>query len=40
MQQNKMISYKCNKVGNDKIENCDHEITSGVSKRDLALSSV
>lgn len=32
MKENAMIYYKANKVGEDKIDNCDHRITSDVEK--------
>nr|AND95787.1 ATP-binding cassette subfamily D member 3 [Prorocentrum minimum] len=32
MKPGEMIYYKANKVGDDKIENCDHQITSDVDK--------
>mmetsp|Transcript_28071 Transcript_28071/g.91023 ORF Transcript_28071/g.91023 Transcript_28071/m.91023 type:complete len:656 (-) Transcript_28071:213-2180(-) len=32
MRKNDMIFYKANKVGDDKIEHCDHQITSDVDK--------
>jgi ABC-type uncharacterized transport system fused permease/ATPase subunit len=32
MRTNEMIFYKANKVGDDKIENCDHQITSDVDR--------
>ena len=32
MRPKDMIFYKANKVGNEKIDNCDHQITSDVDK--------
>ena len=32
MRPNDMVFYKANKVGEDKIEHCDHQITSDVDK--------
>ena len=32
MRDDAMIFYKANKVGDEKIENCDHQITSDVEK--------
>lgn len=40
MRPHDMIFYKANKVGEDKIENCDHQITSDVDKFSELFSTV
>ena len=32
MRPNEMVFYKANKVGDEKIEHCDHQITSDIDK--------
>ena len=40
MRENDMIYYKANKVGDNKIENADHQITSDVDKFSETFASV